>query len=165
MLLFVFLRGGFSIHCTPRTRKEFLPRQSLLWLRGRTIGTLRAERHTLTSAEWTSCSACHELLCSRAFLFIVLLSAQHPQIPRFLLIFRGSWPMPLSLPNHSALALFAQRTRIPTSARSIGFCVIWVCIGSRSQSKLLCNGFKGKWNSFLGPEKDEKYKISYYKKF
>ena len=29
--------------------------------------------------------------------------------------------MPLSLLNHSALALFAQRTRIPTSARSIGF--------------------------------------------
>jgi hypothetical protein len=36
--------------------------------------------------------------------------------------------MPISLLNHSALALFAQRTRIPTSARSIGFCVIWVCI-------------------------------------
>ena len=56
---------------TPRTRKEFLSRQSLLWLRGRTIGALRAERHTLTSAEWTSCSACHELLCSRAFLFFL----------------------------------------------------------------------------------------------
>ena len=38
--------------------------------------------------------------------------------------------MPLSLLNHSALALFAQRTRIPTSARSIGFCAIWVCISS-----------------------------------
>ena len=38
--------------------------------------------------------------------------------------------MPLSLVNHSALALFAQRTRIPTSARSIGFCAIWVCISS-----------------------------------
>jgi FtsH-binding integral membrane protein len=39
--------------------------------------------------------------------------------------------MVLSLaPNHSALALFAQRTRIPTSARSIGFCAIWVCISS-----------------------------------
>ena len=25
--------------------------------------------------------------------------------------------------KYSALALFAQRTRIPTSARSIGFCV------------------------------------------
>jgi len=82
----------------------------------------------LSSAEWTSCSACHELLCSRAFLFIVLRSAQHPQIPRFLQIFRGIWPMPLSLLNHSALALFAQRTRIPTSARSICFCAIWVCI-------------------------------------
>jgi PIN domain nuclease of toxin-antitoxin system len=40
--------------------------------------------------------------------------------------------MPLSLLNHSALALFAQRTRIPTSARSIGFCAIWVCISSSS---------------------------------
>ena len=36
--------------------------------------------------------------------------------------------------NHSALALFAQRTRIPTSARSIGFCAIWVCISSSSSS-------------------------------
>jgi len=42
--------------------------------------------------------------------------------------------MPLSLLNHSALALFAQRTRIPTSARSTGFCVIWVCINSSSSS-------------------------------
>jgi len=48
---------------------------------------------------------------------------QHPQTPRFLQILRETWPMPLSLLNHSALALFAQRTRIPTSARSIGFCV------------------------------------------
>ena len=111
-------------------RKEFLSRQSLLWLRGRTIGALRAERHTLTSAEWTSCSACHGLLCSRAFLLIVLRSAQHPKIPRFLQIFRGIWPMPLSLLNHSELSLFARRMRIPTSARSIGFCAIWVCISS-----------------------------------
>jgi len=42
--------------------------------------------------------------------------------------------MPLSLLNHSALALFAQRTRIPTSARSIGFCAILVCISSSSSS-------------------------------
>ena len=42
--------------------------------------------------------------------------------------------MALSLLNHSALALFAQRTRIPTSARSIGFCAIWVCISSSSIS-------------------------------
>ena len=70
----------------------------------------------------------------RAFLFIVLRSAQHPLIPRFLQIFRGIGPMPLSLLNHSVLALFAQRTRIPTSARSIGFCAIWVCISSSSSS-------------------------------
>jgi len=42
--------------------------------------------------------------------------------------------MPLPLMMHSALALFAQGTRIPTSARSIGFCVIWVCISSSSSS-------------------------------
>jgi len=130
--LFAFLGGAFLFTATPRTRKELLPRQSPLWRRGRTIGALRAERHTLSSAEWTSSSACHELLCSRAFLFIVLRSAQHPQIPRFLQIFRGIWPMPLSLLNHTALALFAQRTRNPTSARSIGFCAIWVCISSSS---------------------------------
>jgi len=45
--------------------------------------------------------------------------------------------MPLPLMNHSALALFAQRTRIPTSARSIGFCVIWVCISSISSFLLV----------------------------
>ena len=38
--------------------------------------------------------------------------------------FRGIWPMPFSLVNHSAIALFAQRTRVPTSSRSIGFCAI-----------------------------------------
>jgi len=46
--------------------------------------------------------------------------------------------MPLSLLNHSALALFAQRTRIPTSARSIGFCAIWVCISSSSSVCISC---------------------------
>ena len=132
--VFILRGGAFLFTATPRTRKEFLSRQSLLWLRGRTIGALYSERHTFTSAEWTSCSACHELLCSRAFLFIVLRSAQHPQIPRFLQIFRGIWPMPLSLLNHSELSLFAQRTRIPTSSRSIGLCVIWVCISSSSSS-------------------------------
>ena len=40
--------------------------------------------------------------------------------------------MSLSLLNHSALALFARRTHIPTSARSIGFYAIWVCISSSS---------------------------------
>jgi hypothetical protein len=45
---------------------------------------------------------------------------------------RGMVVFANSLLNHSALALFAQRTRIPTSARSIGFCAIWVCISSSS---------------------------------
>jgi len=40
--------------------------------------------------------------------------------------------MPVSLLNHSALALFAQHTRIPTCSRGIGFCAIWVCISSSS---------------------------------
>ena len=71
-----------------------------------------------------------ERLCSRAFLFIVLRSAQHPQKPRFP---RGIWPMPLPLSSYSALALFCA-THTPTSARSIGFCVIWVCISSSSSS-------------------------------
>jgi len=41
--------------------------------------------------------------------------------------------------DHSAHALFAQRTRIPTSARCIGFCVIWVCISSSSSSDQLAD--------------------------
>jgi hypothetical protein len=43
----------------------------------------------------------------------------------------------MTLPSlsHHGLALFAQRTRIPTSARSIGLCVIWVCIKSSSIAK------------------------------
>jgi len=57
--------------------------------------------------------------------------------------------MPLSLLNHSALALFAQRTRIPTSARSIGFCAIWVCISSSSSSSFLAAS---------KPEKSGRYK-------
>ena len=43
--------------------------------------------------------------------------------------------MPLSLLNHSAVALFVQRTRIPTSPRCIGFCAIWVYISSSSSSR------------------------------
>ena len=52
----------------------------------------------------------------------------------FLQFWREVWPMPLPLMNHSAPALFAKSTRISTSARSIGFCVIWVCISSSSSS-------------------------------
>jgi hypothetical protein len=49
--------------------------------------------------------------------------------------------MPLPLLNHSELALFAQRTRMPTSARSIGFCAIWVYISSSSSLALVRRGF------------------------
>ena len=93
------LRGGgaFLFTATPRTRKEFLSRRSLLWLRGRTKGALRAERYTLTSANGILCFACHELLCSRALLLVFLRSAQHPQIPRFWIFYEEfcEW---LSLP-------------------------------------------------------------------
>ena len=65
---------------------------------------------------------------------LFLRSARYPQMPCFLKFLRGFWPMPLPLMIHSALALFAQCTRIPTSARSIGFCLIWVCIRSSSSS-------------------------------
>ena len=34
----------------------------------------------------------------------------------------------------ATLGMFAQRTRIPTSGRSIGFCAIWVCMSSSSSS-------------------------------
>ena len=98
--------------------------------RGGTIGALRAERQILTSANGTSCSARHELR-SCAFLFIYLfiycfcgVRATHKCLA-FLQFLREFWPMRPPLMIHSALALFAQRTRIPTSARSIGFCVIW----------------------------------------
>ena len=67
---------------------------------------------------------------------LFLRSARYPQMPRFLQFLREFWPMPLPLMIHSALALFAQRTRIPTSARSIGFCVIWVCISSSSTGEI-----------------------------
>jgi len=129
MLLLFVLRGEGLFYCHSAD-EEGVP--VLSKLRGRTIGALRAERCTsVASANGTSCSACHELLCSRAFLFIVLRRAT----PRFLQIFRGTWPMPLPLLNHSTLALFAQRTRILTSARSIGFYVIWVCISPSSSSR------------------------------
>ena len=39
--------------------------------------------------------------------------------------------------NHPALALFAQRTRIPTSARSIGSSGIWDCLSSSTSSYML----------------------------
>jgi len=76
---------------------------------------------------------------------LFLRSACYPQMPRFLQYLREVWPMPLPLVNHSALALFAQRTRVPTSARSTGFCVIWVCISSSSSSSSLLISHTGAW--------------------
>ena len=81
---------------------------------------------------------------------LFLRSARYPQMPRFLQFLREFWPVPLPLMIHPALALFAQRTRIPTSARSIGFCVIWVCISSSSSSPLRQGGiiFSDYFHSF-----------------
>jgi len=93
------------------------------------IGALCAERHTFTFANGTLCSACRELICSRAFHFIF---RKHPQIYPFLQILRENWPMPLPFLNHSALVLFVKRTRIPISFRSIGFCAILVCVSTSS---------------------------------
>jgi len=125
------LRGTSLFTATLRTREEFLPCQGLSWPGGRTIGAQRAERQMLTTANGNSCSARHEL-SSRAFLFIVSAECALPTHALLFVIFARIWRMPLPLMIHSALALFAQRTRIPTSARSIGFCVIWVCISSSS---------------------------------
>ena len=135
MLLFVFLRRGFSIHCYS-TDEEGVPVPSKpLMAQGqnnRRLACCKAHSFDLCRANLVFRMSRVSLLAP--FLLVILRSAQHPQIPRFLQIFRIIWPMLLPLLNHSALVLFAQRTRIPTSARSIGFCVIWVCVSSSSSS-------------------------------
>jgi len=131
ILWFVFWGEGgtFLFTSTPRMRRDFLSWQSLQWLRGRTIGALCAERHTSTSANGTSCSACHELRWSRAFLFIILRYTQDPNMPRVKWIWRGTWPTPLPLLIYSALACFLRCTHshiLPAACASvsIGFWVI-----------------------------------------
>ena len=116
------------------TRKGFLPLpcQGLSWPGDRTMGELCAKRQVwplpmglrfLSAPE----GGPHVTSYARApSSSLFLRSARFPQMPRFLQFLRGFWPMPLPLMNHSALALFAQRTRIPTSSRSTGFCGIWV---------------------------------------
>jgi len=67
--------------------------------------------------------------------WMVLRSAQHPQIPNTSLYanFLRNLANALFPPElFRTLALFAQRTRIPTFPRSTGFFVIWVCISSSS---------------------------------
>jgi len=125
--------GGFGLfyslpmpHATPRTRNEERETRK----RTSSCPIKRAERHTLTSAGGTLC-----FRMSRAHMLANLplycsVECATPTNTSLLQIFRGTWPMLLPLLNHSALALFAQRTHIPTSARSIGLCVIWVCICS-----------------------------------
>ena len=54
--------------------------------------------------------------------------------------------MPLPLMIHSALALFAQRTRIPTSARGIGFCVIGFVLVRVRLVRAFANKYH--WHSF-----------------
>ena len=137
MLLFAFLRGGFSIHCHSANEGGVPVPSKPFMAQGQNNRRLARWKAHFDLCRVDLMFRMSRASCSRAFLFIVLRSAQHPQIPRFLQIFRGIWPMPLSLLNHPALALFAQRTRIPTSARSIGFCAIWVCISSSSSSSCL----------------------------
>ena len=125
------MRGTSLFTATLRTRKEFLPCQGLSWPGGRTIGALRAERQMLTSANGTSCSARHEL-SSRAFLFIVSAECALPTnaslFANFARILAYAPP-----PHESLRTCFVCATH--ASARSIGFCVIWVCISSSSSSK------------------------------
>ena len=134
----LFERGTFLFTATPQTRKDFLPRQSLEWFRDRTIGALRAERHTLTSAEWTPCSACHEFLCSRSF-FFVLRSALRPQIPRFFCKFTmnlaNAPPPPESLRTCFVCATHAHSHFCPQHwlLCHLG---LYVCICSSSSSSL-----------------------------
>ena len=80
---------------------------------------------------------------------LFLRSARYPQSASLFAFFREFWPMPIPLMNHSALALYAQRTRIPTSARSIGFCVIWVCVSSSSSGTLNEDGEQTGCNSVV----------------
>ena len=69
-----------------------------------------------------------------SLLFINSAECALPTNASLFVFLREFWRMPLPLMNDSALVLFAQRTRIPTSARSIGFCVIWVFSISASSS-------------------------------
>jgi len=63
--------------------------------------------------------------------------------------------MPLPLMNHSALALFAQRMRIPTSARSIGLSVSFGFVLVRVRGLAFWSGFASacaaQVNAILGP--------------
>ena len=128
----------FSIHCHSVDEEGVPALPGHLMARGRIIGALRAERQILTSANGTSCSARHELR-SRTSLLIVLRSVRYSQMPRLLQFLREFWPMLLPIINHSTFALLAQRTRFPSSSRSIGFCVIWVCISSSSSLSIWVN--------------------------
>ena len=139
----LYFEGGFSIHCHSADEEEVPVPSKPHMAQGqnnRRLTALRAERHTLTFAERSSCSACHELLCSRAFLFIVLRSAQHPQIPRFLQIFRGIWPMPLSLLNYSALLCLRNARAfplLPAALASVLFGFVLVRVRRHSRSTKL----------------------------
>ena len=84
-----------------------------------------------------------------------------PAVFPFVLIFTSSatnhWDathLMLKVGFGSTLALFAQRTRIPTSARSIGFCAIWVCISSSSSSNTLPKTKKDKYTAVTEAHKE-----------
>ena len=133
MLLFAFLRGGFSIHCHS-ANKEGVPVPS----RPLVAQGQNNRRLARCKAHFDLCRVDLEFRMLRASLLARLpvycpaecVTSKNTSL--FAIFFEefGQCPSPLSLLNHSAFALFAQRTRIPTSARSIGFCAIWVCISS-----------------------------------
>jgi len=111
----------------------------------------------LTSAEWTSCSACHELLCSRAFLFIALRSAQHPQIPRLLQFFEefGQCPSPSCIIPH-LLCLRNARAfpLLPAALASVLFWFVLVRVrveGNCGIRKAIADGEFGAWCKRLQP--------------
>ena len=116
-------KSGVGAH---ESKSTLLSRQSLLWLRGRTIGAVRAERHTSTSAEVNLVFRVSRVSLLARLPLGCSAECATPTNTSLLHFFRGIWPMPLSLLNHSALA------------RRIGFCAIWVCISSSSSTFITC---------------------------
>jgi hypothetical protein len=83
--------------------------------------------------------------------FIVLRSAQHPQIPRFLQIIRGIWPMPLSLLNQNVRGLSTHyplydfdlrathaRTLLPAALASVSFGFVLVRVPESFRTCFVC---------------------------
>jgi len=137
----------------PLFQKERLTRAPLTWTCGgrgtESPGTSRASRlgctaTKTTSAPWSRTSpTCKTSTCTSVSNVRTLSTydALHNLLQTFSELF-----ISMSVSPHNVAALkrsilfllmFAQHTRISTSARSVGFCVIWVCISSSSSSSIL----------------------------